>query len=155
MMTFTFAGKTFYGHGGAADNYGALLAYEPEEKLVIAYATNARIYPVTIIVSGVVDIYYHRPFEIPALESIAVNSDVLDRYVGVYSSPDAPAKPTITRDGSTLFFQPLGASSAVPLEATAEDKFQIEGAAVITFDVAKNQMTVKCRGVERVFTKEK
>ena len=31
MVTFTFAGKTFYGHTGGADNYGAWLAYEPEE----------------------------------------------------------------------------------------------------------------------------
>ncbi|HKQ40427.1 MAG TPA: serine hydrolase domain-containing protein [Verrucomicrobiae bacterium] len=156
MGTFKFAGKTFYGHTGGADNYGAWLAYEPEEKLVIAYATNAKIYPVESIVRGVADIYYHKPFVIPALESIAVDPDVLDRYVGVYSSPDAPAKPTITRDGLTLFFQPPGASSAVPLEATAEDKFQIEGAAVFTFDPAKNQMTVKRRnGMERVFTKEK
>jgi D-alanyl-D-alanine carboxypeptidase len=155
MTTFTFAGKTFYGETGGGDNRGAWLAYEPEEKLAVAYATNAKIYPVTNIVSGVVEIYYHRPFQIPALESIAVNPDVLDRYVGVYSSPGAPAKPTITRDGQTLFFQPPGATSAVPLEATAEDKFQIEGAAVFTFDAAKNQMTVKRRGTERIFTKEK
>jgi D-alanyl-D-alanine carboxypeptidase len=155
MEPFTFAGKTFYGHAGGGDNYGAWLAYLPEEKLAVAYTTNAKIYPVINIVRGVVDIYYHKPFELPALESIAVNPDVLDRYVGVYSSPDAPAKATVTRDGSTLFFRPPGASSAVPLEATAEDKFQIEGAAVFTFDAAKNQMTVKRRGGERVFTKEK
>jgi len=37
----------------------------------------------------------------------------------------------------------------------AEDKFQIEGAAVFTFDAAKNQMTLTRRGGERVFTKEK
>jgi len=62
---------------------------------------------------------------------------------------------TITRDGGALFFQPPGAQSAVPLEATAQDKFQIEGAAVIEFDAAKNQMTIKRRGGERVVTKEK
>ena len=155
MATFTFAGKTFYGHTGGADNYGAWLAYEPEEKLVIAYATNAKIYPVDNIVRGVADIYYHKPFALPALESIAVNPEVLDRYVGFYSSPDAPAKATVTRDGATLFFTPPGARSTVPLEATAEDKFQIEGVAVLTFDAAKNQMTIKRRGGERVFTKEK
>jgi CubicO group peptidase (beta-lactamase class C family) len=154
MGTFTFAGRTFYGHTGGADNYGAWLAYEPEEKLAIAYTTNAKIYPVENIVRGAIEIYYQKPFQIPALESIAVDPHVLDRYVGKYSTPDAPAKATITRDGSTLFFQPPGASSAVPLEATAEDKFQIEGVAVFTFDAAKNQMTVKRRGVERVFTKE-
>jgi D-alanyl-D-alanine carboxypeptidase len=154
MEPFAFAGKTFYGHTGGGDNYGAWLAYLPEEKLAVAYTTNAKIYPVVNIVRGVVDIYYNRPFTIPPLESIAVNPDVLDRYVGVYTSPDAPAKATVTRDGSTLFFQPPGASSAVPLEATAEDKFQIEGVAVFTFDAAKKQMTVKRRGGERVFTKE-
>src|SRR5262245_23492928 len=155
MATFPSAGKTFYGHTGGADNYGAWLAYEPEEKLAVAYATNAKIYPVENIVRGVIDIYYNKPFTVPALESIAVNPDVLDRYVGVYSSPDAPAKAAVTRDGSTLFFQPPGASCAVLLDATAEDKFQLEGVAVFTFDATKNQMTVKRRSGERVFTKEK
>jgi CubicO group peptidase (beta-lactamase class C family) len=152
---FTFAGKAFYGHAGGGDNYGAWLAYLPEEKLAVAYATNAKIYPVPKIVSGVVDIYYQKPFEIPSLESIAVRPEVLDQYVGVYSSPDAPVKFTITREGSTLFFRPPGVQSAAPLEATAEDKFQIERAVVIEFNAAKNQMTIKRRGTERVVTKEK
>jgi D-alanyl-D-alanine carboxypeptidase len=155
MEPFTFAAKTFYGHTGGADNYGAWLAYLPEEKLAVAYTTNAKIYPVGKIVSGVVDIYYNKPFEIPALESIAVSPEILDKYVGVYSSPEAPVKFTITREGGTLFFQPPGVQSPAPLEATAEDKFQIEGAVVIEFDAAKNQMTIKRRGGQRVVTKEK
>ena len=79
-----------------------------------------------------------------------------NKYVGVYSSPGVPVKWTITRDGGTLFFRPPGAQSAVPLEATAEDKFQIEGAAVFEFDAAKNQLIIKRRGGQkRVLTKEK
>ena len=152
MEKYSFAGKTFYGHAGGGDNYGAWLAYLPEEKLAVAYATNAKVYPVADIVRGVVDIYYGKPFTIPALESVAVRPEVLDKYVGVYASPDAPAKATITRDGATLFFKPPGAQSAVPLEATAENRFQIEGVAVIEFE--KGRMTVKRRGGERVFTKE-
>src|SRR6266511_3953303 len=137
MEPFTFAGKTFYGHAGGGDNYGAWLAYEPEEKLAVAYTTNAKIYPVENIVRGVVDIYYNKPFTIPALESLAISPEVLDKYVGVYSSPAAPVKFTITRQGATLFVQP-GSESAAPLEATAENKFQIEGAVVFEFDAAKN-----------------
>src|SRR5688572_29378255 len=91
MVTFTFAGKTFYGNTGGGDNYGSWLAYQPEEKLVVAYTTNAKVHPVKDIVSGVIDIYYGRPFAIPAFETIAVNPDVLDRYVGVYYTPGAPA----------------------------------------------------------------
>ncbi len=45
---------------------------------------------------------------------------MLDKYVGVYSSPETPIKWTIARDGETLFFQPPGAQSGVPLEAAAE-----------------------------------
>ncbi len=156
IIPFTYAGKTFYGGTGGGDNYGSWLVYQPEEKLAVAYTTNAKIYPVANIVSGVIDIYYNRPFTIPALESISVSPEVLDKYVGVYSSPDAPMKWTITRDGGTLFFQPPGSQPGVPLEATAENKFQIEGAAVFEFDAAKNQMTIKRRGgQERVLTKEK
>jgi CubicO group peptidase (beta-lactamase class C family) len=153
MEPFIFAGKTFYGHTGGADNYGAWLAYLPEEKLAVAYTTNAKVYSVKNIMTSVVDIYYNNPFQIPALESIAVSPEVLDKYVGVYSNPSAPAKITITREGTTLFFQPPG-GSAVPLEATAQDKFQIEGAVVIEFDAAKNQMTIKRGGGQRVLTKE-
>ena len=154
MEPFPFAGKTFYGHAGGGDNYGAWLAYLPEEKLAVVYTTNAKVSPVKDIVSGVIDIYYNKPFQIPTFEAYPVSTEVLDKYVGVYTTPDAPVRLTITRQGSILYFQPPG-ETAVPLEATAENRFQIEGAVVLEFDAAKNQMTVKRRGRERVFTKEK
>jgi CubicO group peptidase (beta-lactamase class C family) len=155
MVTFTFAGKTFYGDTGGGDNYGSWLAYQPEEKLVVAYTTNAKVHPVKDIISGVIDIYYGKPFEILAFETIAVNQEVLDKYVGVYSSPDAPKKWTITRDGGTLFVQP-GSERAAALEATAQDKFQLfSGTVTFEFDAAKNQMILKRGGRSMVFTKEK
>lgn len=155
MVPFTWVGKTFYGHTGGSASDGAWLAYLPEEKLAVAYTTNAKVYPVRNIMSGVMDIYYNRPFEIPALESIAVSQEILDKYVGVYSNKAAPAKLKITRNGATLFFQPPGEEKPVALEATAEDKFNIGGAVFIQFDAAKNQMTIKRGGGQRVFTKEK
>src|SRR6266498_581842 len=118
MEPFTFAGKTFYGHAGGGDNYGSWLSYEPEEKLAVAYTTNAKIYPVVNIVRGVIDIYYNKPFQIPTFETIVVSPEVLDKYVGVYSSSDVPVKFTIIRKGATLYVQP-GEQSAAPLEATA------------------------------------
>jgi D-alanyl-D-alanine carboxypeptidase len=155
IVTFTFAGKTFYGNTGGGDNYGSWLAYQPEEKLVVAYTTNAKVHPVKDIVSGAIDIYYGKPFEIPAFETIAVSPEVLDKYVGVYSSPDAPKKWTITRDGGTLFVQP-GSESAAAVEATAQDKFQLFGGRVVfEFDAAKKQMLIKRGGLSIVFTKEK
>ncbi len=154
MVSFRFAGKTLYGNTGGSSSTGAWLAYYPEEKLALAYATNMKIYPVVNIVNGIFDIYWNRPFEIPAFDSVEVSPEVLDRYVGVYSTPDAPVKLTITRRGTTLYFQPPG-QSAVSLEATAQDKFKIDPAVFFEFDAAKNQMIVKRRGGERVFTKDK
>ncbi len=154
MEPFTFAGKTFYGHGGGADNYGSWLAYLPEEKLAIAYTTNAKVYPVANIMKGITDIYYNKPYTIPSFESVVISPEILESYVGVYTNPEAPVKFTITRDGETLFFKPPGESGAIALEATAQNRFQIEGALVVEFDAAKKQMTIKRRGGERVFTKE-
>jgi D-alanyl-D-alanine carboxypeptidase len=155
LVTFTYAGKTFYGNTGGGDNYGSWLMYQPEDKLVVSYATNAKVHPVKDIISGVIDIYYGKPFEIPAFETIAVNPEVLDQYVGVYSSPDAPRKWTITRDGETLFVQP-GSEERRAVETTAPDKFQLFGGKVtFEFDAAKNQMILKRGGRMIVFTKDK
>jgi D-alanyl-D-alanine carboxypeptidase len=155
ITTFTFAGKTFYGETGGGDNYGTWLAYLPEEKLAVAYATNAKVYPVKDIVVGVVDLYYDKPFQIPAFDAIAVGPEVLDQYIGVYSSPGAPKKWTVTRDGGTLFVRP-GNDGAAALEATASDKFQLFGGKVtFEFDAAKGEMILKRAGREMTFTKDK
>jgi CubicO group peptidase (beta-lactamase class C family) len=154
MEPFSFAGRTLYGHTGGSGSSGAWLAYYPEERLAFAYTTNAKIYPVSNIVSGVFDIYWNRPFQIPALDAFDVSPEILDRYVGVYSNPAAPAKLTFTRDGATLFFQPAG-NSAVPIEAMAENKFKIDPAVFFEFDAATGQLTLTRAGTARVFTKEK
>jgi CubicO group peptidase (beta-lactamase class C family) len=154
ITTFTFAGKTLYGETGGSSSSGAWLNYFPEEKLVLAYTTNAKIYPVSNIVSGVFDIYWSRPFQIPALDAYDVSPEILDRYVGVYSISGTPTTVTFTRDGATLYFQPAG-QSAVPLEATALDKFKIDPFVVFEFDTAKGQVTINRAGQGRLFTKEK
>jgi D-alanyl-D-alanine carboxypeptidase len=155
MEPHSFAGKTCYGHTGGSGSTGAWLTYCPEDKLALAYATNMKIYPVKEIISGVFDIYSNRPFEIPTFDPFVVSPEVLDRYVGVYSPPGAPVKLTITRRGGTLYFQPPGEQSAVPLEATAQDKFKIDPGVFFEFDAAKGEMKIRRPNGERVFLKEK
>jgi CubicO group peptidase (beta-lactamase class C family) len=154
LVTFDFAGKTFYGHTGGGDNHGSWLAYQPEDKLAVAYTTNAKIYPVVKIVSGAIDIYYGREFQIPTFEAVAVSHEVLDTYVGIYSNPDAPVEFTITRKDSKLFVQ-AGNESPAMIEATAHDRFQMFGGSVIfEFNPSKKQMIIRRSGGERVFTRE-
>ena len=126
----------------------------PEEKLSLAYTSNGVNYPLNNIVSGVVDIYWNKPFEIPTFETVAVNPEVLEKYVGVYSSEGVPFKLTITRHNSTLLAQPTG-QPAFPLEAMAQDKFKLESRGVVLeFDAAKTQLIFKRGGRDVLFTKE-
>jgi D-alanyl-D-alanine carboxypeptidase len=155
LVPFTYVGRTFYGNTGGGDNYGSWLVYEPQEKLAVAYTTNAKIYPVARIMSGVIDIYYNQPFQIPSFEAMAVSPEVLDKYVGVYSNPGAAMKFTITRKDATLFGQ-LGKEFPAPLEETEPDKFQLAGGRVVLeLDAAKEQLRLKRGGTDTVFTKEK
>lgn len=154
MDTFTYNGNTLYGHTGGVDGFGSWLVYLPEEKLVVSYATNGKVYPVANIIDAVFDIYWKKPFTIPTFESFAISPEVLDNYVGVYSNPEAPMKFTITRDAGTLYIEMAG-KAAVPLEATAQETFRVESAGmVVEFDVAKKQMIIKRGSGEKVFTKE-
>ena len=155
MTTFAFAGKTFYGGNGGSGSSGSWLAYLPEEKLALAYTTNMKIYGVRSIVTGVFDIYWQRPFQIPALDAFDVSPEVLDRYVGVYTIPGTPAKMTVTRDGATLYIQAGSEPSSVPLEATAEDKFKMDPRPAFEFDAEKGQLTIKRPQGDMVFSKEK
>lgn len=150
----SFAGRTCYGHTGGSASAGAWLTYCPDEKLALAYATNAKIYPVRDIVTGVFDVYWNRPFQVPSFEAFTVSADVLDRYVGNYTIPGTPARMGISREGDTLFIQ-AGGDGRVALVATAENTFQIAPGVTVEFDAANHRMTIKRPQGERVFTREK
>ena len=153
MVTFIWEGRTFYGENGGDATTGAWVAYLPEEKLAIAYATNAKVYPVAEIMKGAVAIYYHQPFEIPTFEKIEVSPETLEKYVGVYVS--LPARFTITRQGATLYVQPTAQAKAAPTEAKSETVFQITKGVTLEFNAEKGEMTLKRPQGERVFTREK
>ena len=156
MFQFPLDEKTkVYGHTGGIDNFNAALFYLPEEKLAVAYTSNGKVYSPNNIVLGALDIYNNKPFTIPTFETVNVSGEILDKYVGVYASEGFPVKITVMRDGATLKAQATG-QSAFPLEATTADKFKFDSAGIVMeFDAAKNQMTLKQRGRETVFTKEK
>jgi D-alanyl-D-alanine carboxypeptidase len=153
MVTFTWEGRTFYGESGGDATTGALVAYLPEEKLAIAYATNAKVYSVSEIMKGIAAIYYNRPFEIPAFEKVTVSPETLEKYVGIYVNP--PGRFTITRQGSTLYVQPASPAAPAPMEAKSETIFQITNGVTMEFNLEKGQLTLKRPQGERVFTREK
>jgi D-alanyl-D-alanine carboxypeptidase len=154
MDSFTYNGKTFYGHTGGVDGFGSWLAYQPEEKLTFSYTTNGKVYSVGKIIDHVADICYNKPFDIPSFASLEISTETLDKYVGVYASVEAPVKFTVKRDGNRLLIEITG-RPAFAVEPIAEDKFKLDSPPMeFHFDVAKKQMILKRGGGERVFTKE-
>ena len=152
MEPFLFADRTLYGHTGGSNASGAWLAYEPTEKVAMAYTTNAKIYPVSEIVAGVFNIYWNKPYEVPPFNALEVSPEILDRYVGIYVVVGTPSKMMVTRNGTTISIENGG--NTIPLEATALNKFNIGPGVTVEFDTAKKQMTIKRPQGERVFTKE-
>lgn len=154
--SFNYNGKTFYGHTGGIDGFGSWLVYQPEEKLTLAYATNGKVYPVGKIIDHVFDIYYNKPFDVPTFESLAISTEILDKYVGVYSSTEAPVKFIVKRDGSRLIIEIIGSGRpGIAAEPITEDKFKIDLPPIeFQFNAEKKQMIIKRGGGERVFTKE-
>ena len=150
-----FGDQTYYGHTGGAQSFGAWLAYLPEQKLALAYTTNAKPYPVKNIISGVFDIYWNRPFEVPTFAALEIAPEMLDRYIGSYALAGTPARVTFIREGTTLLVQ-YPNQSPIRLEATAEDKFKIDPPGVFfEFNAEKGEVTWKRGTASRVFTREK
>lgn len=152
MEPFSFAGRALYGHTGGSLVSGSWLAYEPTEKLAMAYTTNAKIYKVADIVTGVFDIYWNRPYQVPTFEAAEVSPEILDHYVGVYVSAVTATKMTVVRSGSTIAI--VNGGNSIPLEATATDTFIIAPGVTVTFNAAKKQMIIKRPQGEGVFAKE-
>jgi CubicO group peptidase (beta-lactamase class C family) len=154
MEPFSFAGKTLYGHTGGSGSSGAWLAYFPDEKLALAYTTNAKIYTVSNIVTGVFDIYWNRPFQIPTFDAFEVSPEVLDRYVGVYSVPGTPVRVTFTRKARRFSFSRPG-NPLSPSKRRRKTNSRSTLSSCFEFDAAKGELTITRSGQKRVFTKEK
>jgi CubicO group peptidase (beta-lactamase class C family) len=155
MFQIPFYNKKAFGHNGGIDGFASNLAYFPDDSLTVSYCTNGQVYPLNDILIGVLSIYFKKDFVIPTFNSITLKTEDLDVYLGVYSSDKFPLKITITKDNTTLFAQATGQSS-FPLEAIEKDKFKFDQASVkIHFNSDRHELTMKQRGKEFVFTKDK
>lgn len=89
------------------------------------------------------------------LDTNAIKTTDLDKYLGVYSSKQIPLKITFTKEGTDLFAEATG-QDKFPLTAGIKDTFTFAPAGIeLVFDITKNEMTLKQGAVVFVFTKEK
>ncbi|MFN8342948.1 MAG: serine hydrolase domain-containing protein [Cyclobacteriaceae bacterium] len=154
MFPIPFYDKMAYGHNGGIDGFVSILEYFPDDSLAIAYCTNGHVYPYNNILIGVSSIYFNKPYAVPTFRTIALKSEDLDKYLGVYASTLIPLKITITKDGTTLISQATD-QSAIPLEATDKHTFTFDPAGIVMeFNPDKKELTLKQGGETVVFTKE-
>ena len=68
MSSLQLGGKTSMGIQGARTALVRRYFTLPEEKPAVAYTANAKVYSHGKIFSGIKDIYYNKPFEIPTFK---------------------------------------------------------------------------------------
>ncbi len=155
MFQFPFYTKKGFGHTGGIDGFSSVAAYFPDDSTSVAYCTNGVVYPMNDILIAVLSIYYNKPYQIPSFNNIVLSGEELNKYIGTYSSTEAPIKITISKDKNSLIAQASGQSS-FPLEpyGTARFKFERVGI-IIEFNLTKNELLLKQSGSQIVFTKDK
>lgn len=152
MFSIPFYQKSAYGHSGGIDGFASILAYFPEDSLAVAYCTNGQVYPMNSILIGALSTYFNKPYSIPPFN---LETEDLDKYLGVYSSTQIPPKIIVTKTSAMLFLQITGGAS-FPLNSTEKDKFESDPAGItVAFNPDKNELTIKEGENKFLFTKEK
>ncbi|MDI6033740.1 serine hydrolase domain-containing protein [Flavobacterium sp. LB2P84] len=143
MLEFQNFEEKSYGHNGAIDDFQSILSYFPKEKLSVALTSNGLIYPINNVLSCALSCYFNKPFAMPIFNYVELKPEVLDLYLGQYTSKLIPIKITITKKGNKLLGQVMG-QPAFPLEAAAINVFKFEQVGlVLEFDADKKEMILK------------
>lgn len=155
MYQVPFHTRKAYGHNGGIDGFRSNAYYFPDEDVSIAYTSNAASMALNDINIGVLSIFFGKPYKFPEFkEPLLLAPQLLDQYVGVYSSPTFPLKVTITRSDSVLTAQATGQPSFV-LEAYEENKFRFNAARLkMEFMPETNTMILVQGGKEFELNKE-
>ena len=156
IFQLPYFGKELYGHTGGIDGFSSVTVHLPADKVSVAITSNGSNYDNNDILLGALSAYYDKPYKIPAFRTVSLTSKDLDKYLGVYASPQLPLKITITKndDNTALVGQATG-QGAFQLEATDTHIFAFNQAGIVLeFVPTKEQMTLKQGGGIFVFTKE-
>jgi CubicO group peptidase (beta-lactamase class C family) len=155
MFQAPFYEKRAYGHTGGIDGFAASAFYFPQEKVSAAFCSNGQVIPMNDILIGVLSIYFGRTYPLPDFKPlIKIETEILDEYVGVYSSSDLPLKLTITRKGNSIFGQGTGQPEFL-LEAVEINIFRFDRAGIeIEFLPQENELILRQGGGSYDFKKE-
>lgn len=151
LMTLPFAQRKFYGHTGGIEGFRSVVGYYPAEKFGVSLIVNGDNFNRNDIMIGILSIYYKMPYQFPNIISVKVKPEVLNSYIGVYSSTQLPIKIEIRNKNGEMEAQGTGQKSFM-LNAINEKTFVFDQAGIrLIFE--NNKMTLKQGGAEYRFTK--
>jgi D-alanyl-D-alanine carboxypeptidase len=143
-----------YGHTGGIDGFSSVYSHFPDDKISYALISNGTNINSNDISIAVLSAVYGKPYEIPVFTTYSLNSEDLDKYIGVYFSTQIAFKITITKEGNALIAQGTG-QPPFPLEASGKDKFKFDQAgAKFEFNPTEKTMLLLQGGGQIKFTKE-
>nr|WP_299488134.1 serine hydrolase domain-containing protein [uncultured Allomuricauda sp.] len=154
IIQFPFGNEIVYGHTGGIDGFSSFLGYLKESKIAIALTSNGSAYNNNDILIYALSAVQGIPFEIPNFTDHNTKAEVLDSYVGEYSSKQIQLKITISANNGSLIAQATGQPS-FPLTATSDTVFRFDSAGIVLEfvpDTAK--MLLKQGGAIFEYTKE-
>lgn len=154
IMQIPFDDKTAYGHGG--DTYGthSIISTFEKENLSIACVDNGAVMELNEIIYALSKICFNKEYTIPTYNNVALKTEDLDSYTGIYSCPKFPLKITITKDNVVLYSQATG-QNKLQMDAVSKTKFEYKLAGVLLeFILEKNEMVLTQAGKTFIFTKK-
>ena len=155
IFPMPFPEKTVFGHTGGIDGYQAMACYFPEEEIAITYTSNGVDYPRNDIVLGVINILFEKDYDLPVFkETTALPAEVLEQYLGNYTSKQLPLALRVFIHNDTLMAQGTG-QSAFPLEYAEEHTFIFQAGGIkLVFYPETKEMILFQGGMEFKFTAE-
>ncbi|MDR6300578.1 serine hydrolase domain-containing protein [Mesonia maritima] len=128
LFEFPFYNKSSYGHSGGIDGFSSMAAYFPKENLAFAVTSNGTSISLNDVVIGVLSIYFGKDYEIPEYkETIKVDTEILEKYVGTYGSSNFPLDLTFQLHKGTLFCKATG-QQEFPLSPISKTMFEFSPA---------------------------
>jgi D-alanyl-D-alanine carboxypeptidase len=154
LFSFPYYQQRSFGHTGGIDGFRSFLAYFPEDQVTISVLSNATNFNSNDLLLALLDSYYGKEWQLPEFIAKPVSVEMMQRYIGTYSSTQIPLVLVFSEKDGNLAVQPSGQPLTV-LELTGANRFEFKQAgAVFTFDPEQNQVTLNQAGQTFLFKKK-
>jgi D-alanyl-D-alanine carboxypeptidase len=154
LFSFPYYQQRSFGHTGGIDGFRSFLAHFPEDQVTISVLSNATNFNSNDLLLALLDSYYGKEWQLPEFKAKPVSVEMMQRYIGTYSSTQIPLVLVFSEKDGNLAVQPSGQPLTV-LELTGANRFEFKQAgAVFTFDPEQNQVTLNQAGQTFLFKKK-